>query len=89
MTRQQLTAMIRSTGTYLCVGLDTDPTKIPAHLQSHADPVFEFNRAPPGAIKVSLRGQPIGAEHYAWDGRVLWLDATIESPTLLVVRFEH
>jgi orotidine-5'-phosphate decarboxylase len=44
MTRQQLISAIRSTGSYLCVGLDTDPDKLPKHLRSGADPVFEFNR---------------------------------------------
>jgi orotidine-5'-phosphate decarboxylase len=29
---------------YLCVGLDTDIKKIPKHLLSEKDPVFEFNR---------------------------------------------
>ena len=44
MTRQQLTEQIFKKQTYLCVGLDTDLTKIPAHLQSHPDALFEFNR---------------------------------------------
>lgn len=44
MTRQQLTDQIFSKGTYLCVGLDTDLTKIPAHLREHPDALFEFNR---------------------------------------------
>lgn len=44
MTRQQLTEQIFSKGTYLCVGLDTDLTKIPVHLKQHPDALFEFNR---------------------------------------------
>jgi orotidine-5'-phosphate decarboxylase len=44
MTREQLVNEIRTKNSYLCVGLDTDPEKIPAHLHSFADPVFEFNR---------------------------------------------
>ena len=44
MTRSQLIEQIRSKQSYLCVGLDTDITKIPKHLLSHPDPVFEFNR---------------------------------------------
>lgn len=44
MTRQQLTEQIFSKGSYLCVGLDTDIKKIPAHLQQHPDAIFEFNR---------------------------------------------
>jgi orotidine-5'-phosphate decarboxylase len=44
MTRQQLVDQIFSKKTYLCVGLDTDITKIPKHLQSHPDAVYEFNK---------------------------------------------
>jgi len=44
MTRQQLVEQIFSKKTYLCVGLDTDVTKIPKHLQSHPDSIFEFNK---------------------------------------------
>lgn len=44
MTRQQITDQIFSKGSYLCVGLDTDLTKIPVHLRQHPDALFEFNR---------------------------------------------
>lgn len=44
MTRQQLVDQIFKKQSYLCVGLDTDITKIPKHLLSHPDPVFEFNK---------------------------------------------
>lgn len=44
MTRQQLIQQIISKQSYLCVGLDTDITKIPEHLLAHPDPVFEFNK---------------------------------------------
>jgi len=44
MTRKQLIEQIRQKKSYLCVGLDTDLTKIPKHLQSHPDAVFEFNK---------------------------------------------
>lgn len=45
MTRHQLIEQIRNKQSYLCVGLDTDITKIPKHLLSEADPVFAFNKA--------------------------------------------
>jgi len=45
MTRRQLVEQIFSKRSYLCVGLDTDITKIPKHLLSLAEPVFEFNKA--------------------------------------------
>lgn len=44
MTRKELVEQIFQKRSYLCVGLDSDITKIPAHLLSHADPVFEFNK---------------------------------------------
>lgn len=44
MTRDELVQQIRDKGTYLCVGLDTDIEKLPAHLQSASDPQFEFNK---------------------------------------------
>ena len=44
MTRKQLVEQIRKKKSYLCVGLDTDITKIPKHLQSHPGAVFEFNK---------------------------------------------
>ena len=44
MNRQQLVEQIFSKRTYLCVGLDTDITKIPKHLLSSPDPILEFNK---------------------------------------------
>lgn len=45
MTRQQLVEQIYKKRSYLCVGLDTDITKIPKHLLAEPDPVFAFNKA--------------------------------------------
>jgi orotidine-5'-phosphate decarboxylase len=45
MTRQQLVEQIQQKKSYLCVGLDTDITKIPKYLLTEADPVFTFNKA--------------------------------------------
>src|ERR1043165_6403329 len=44
MTASDLFHQIQKKKSYLCVGLDTDLEKIPSHLLSLADPVFEFNR---------------------------------------------
>ncbi len=44
MTRSQLFEEIKKKNSYLCVGLDTDIQKIPKHLLSEPDPVFEFNK---------------------------------------------
>jgi len=45
MTRHQLVEQIYKKRSYLCVGLDTDITKIPKHLLAEPDPVFSFNKA--------------------------------------------
>lgn len=44
MNKVRLFEQIKKKNSYLCVGLDTDISKIPAHLQNSADPVFEFNK---------------------------------------------
>ncbi len=44
MTKAELTGQIKKKKSFLCVGLDTDIRKIPAHLLREKDPVFEFNR---------------------------------------------
>jgi orotidine-5'-phosphate decarboxylase len=44
MTRQELFENIKHKKSFLCVGLDTDISKIPAHLLKEEDPVFEFNK---------------------------------------------
>jgi orotidine-5'-phosphate decarboxylase len=40
-----LVAQIRKKNSFLCIGLDTDLEKIPAHFLRGEDPIFEFNKA--------------------------------------------
>ena len=44
MTKTELFNQIKAKQSYLCVGLDTDINKIPQHLLSTDDPLFEFNK---------------------------------------------
>ncbi len=44
MTREQLFKQIQKKNSCLCIGLDTDLNKIPKHLTSSSDPIFEFNK---------------------------------------------
>ncbi|HWV75220.1 MAG TPA: orotidine-5'-phosphate decarboxylase [Pseudosphingobacterium sp.] len=44
MTRKQLIDEIKQKRSFLCVGLDTDISKIPEFLLDYEDPVFEFNK---------------------------------------------
>lgn len=45
MKIEDLIAQIRQKKSFLCVGLDTDLDKIPAHLLKEEDPIFAFNKA--------------------------------------------
>ena len=45
MNRQELFENICRKKSFLCVGLDTDIRKIPAHLQDREDAIFAFNKA--------------------------------------------
>ena len=44
MTRQELVDQIKKKQSYLCVGLDTDVEKLPAHLKNVDDAQFRFNQ---------------------------------------------
>ena len=45
MNRQELIQQIKEKKSFLCVGLDSDPRKLPECLKNSDDPVFEFNKA--------------------------------------------
>lgn len=44
MTREQLIRQIHAKRSFLCIGLDTDIKRLPKHLLSCEDPIFEFNK---------------------------------------------
>ena len=43
--RQKIDAIVQKQNSLVCVGLDSDVAKIPAHLQSDKTPQFTFNKA--------------------------------------------
>lgn len=46
MRKSELIEYIKNKRSFLCVGLDTDIKKVPAHLlETKEDPIFEFNKA--------------------------------------------
>lgn len=45
MTLQELVHQIIAKKSYLCVGLDSDPSLIPAAFKKEKDPIFAFNKA--------------------------------------------
>lgn len=45
MKRSELIGQIKKKRSFLCIGLDTDLSKIPPHLLKEKDPIFAFNKA--------------------------------------------
>ncbi len=72
MTREELIKEIFSKRSYLCIGLDTDITKIPRHLQSHPDAVFEFNKQIINATKDLCVSYKINTAFYEASGTKGW-----------------
>ena len=72
MTRQQLVEQIFSKKTYLCVGLDTDTSKIPKHLLTSADPIFEFNKQIIDATKDFCVAYKVNTAFYEAEGLKGW-----------------
>ena len=73
MTRTELIEQIKSKRNYLCIGLDTDIEKIPQHLLSFEDPVFEFNRRIIDATKDYCVSYKINTAFYEAMGIKGWL----------------
>ena len=80
MTRQQLISQIQQKQNYLCIGLDTDIEKIPRHLLSGGDPVFEFNKAIIDSTKNHCVSYKINTAFYEAMGVKGWetLQKTVE-----------
>ena len=72
MTRQALVDNIKQKRSYLCVGLDTSIEKIPKHLQSHPDAIFEFNKSIIDATKDLCVGYKINTAFYEAEGVKGW-----------------
>jgi orotidine-5'-phosphate decarboxylase len=72
MNRTKLVDQIQQKQNYLCVGLDTDITKIPAHIRSHPNAVFEFNKAIIDATKDSCISYKINTAFYEAMGIKGW-----------------
>jgi hypothetical protein len=49
--------------------------------------VFELLKAPPTLTAVYLGDRPLLPADYAWDGKVLWVKATLSDTTMMRVEF--
>jgi len=72
MHRNILVEQIKQKKTYLCVGLDTDITKIPKHLQLHPNAIVEFNKAIIDATKEHCVSYKINTAFYEAQGVKGW-----------------
>jgi orotidine-5'-phosphate decarboxylase len=72
MNRRELVNQIRKKQSYLCVGLDTDLSKIPAHLRQEPDAVFAFNKAIIDATKDLCVAYKINTAFYEAMGLPGW-----------------
>ena len=72
MTKQELITEIKSKKSFLCIGLDTDLTKIPKHLLANEDPIFEFNKALIEATKDYCVSYIINTAFYEEEGISGW-----------------
>src|SRR3954447_14469083 len=72
MNQLQLREQIDLKRSFLCVGLDTDLTKIPVHLRSHPNAIFQFNKAIIDATKDHCIAYKINTAFYEAAGLKGW-----------------
>jgi hypothetical protein len=65
------------------IAIDLEPGAVPT-----VNPVFELEDAPGGPLRVRLDGRLVAPDRVRWDGRVLWLDATIPGAARLELHFD-
>ena len=82
MNRQELVSQIKNKKSFLCVGLDTDITKIPTHLLSEKNPVLAFNKAIIEATKSVAVSYKINTAFYESMGKLGW--ETMEETLALI-----
>jgi orotidine-5'-phosphate decarboxylase len=80
MKRKELVERIFNTNSYLCVGLDTDASKLPGHLMNDANGLFLFNKAIIDATKDYCIAYKINTAFYEALGIKGWqlLERTVE-----------
>lgn len=73
MTRTELFNNIKKKKSFLCVGLDSDITKIPQHLLKTEDPIFEFNKQIIDATKDYCVSYKPNMAFYETEGAKGWI----------------
>ena len=80
MNKQSLINQIKQKKSFLCVGLDTDINKIPKHLLTFSDPIFEFNKQIIDSTKDLCVAYKLNTAFYESNGIEGWksLEKTVE-----------
>jgi len=76
MRLSELQKNIELKKTYLCLGLDTDIEKLPAHLNKYTDPVFEFNKSLIDRLHNKIVAIKINTAFYESNGTEGWSSMT-------------
>lgn len=76
MNRKTLITSIRQKKSYLCIGLDTDLSKIPTKFLKYDDPIFEFNKAVIDATKDYCVAFKLNLAFYESNGLKGWKSLT-------------
>lgn len=71
-TRSKLISEIKTRRSFLCVGLDTDPSRIPDILKNDPDPVFSFNRAIIDATREYCVAYKVNSAFFEAEGASGW-----------------
>jgi orotidine-5'-phosphate decarboxylase len=72
VNRTELVSQIKQKGSFLCVGLDTDIKKIPAHLLPEENPILAFNKAIIDATQAYCVSYKINTAFYESMGSKGW-----------------
>jgi hypothetical protein len=51
------------------------------------NPVFEIRNVSPRLAHINVDGSPLPCERYAWDGKTLWISATLRKPSNMRIAF--
>ncbi|MEM6297849.1 MAG: orotidine-5'-phosphate decarboxylase [Bacteroidota bacterium] len=72
MNYSELVAAIRRQKSFLCVGLDTDPSRLPKSVLDAPDPVLRFNEAIISATKDFCVSYKVNTAFYEAQGELGW-----------------
>jgi len=73
MNLENLYSQIKLKQSFLCLGLDSDISKIPNHLLKENDPIFSFNKCLLDSLKELIVAVKINTAFYEANGSKGWI----------------